>query len=178
MGIREPDVQELASREALRRLVSLYSRAVDRRDFALLRSLYHDDAFEDHGDMFSGGPDAYVAFVEKALSNYEATAHYAVTMNFEVDGDRAEGEVYKINYHRTAGTGAYEVITGSRSLDRFRCDCGEWRFLGRSITLDWSTKRPVDPEAYRDFAAGSQPGRPGPDDLSYRVLKLLGRFDR
>jgi SnoaL-like protein len=176
MGIREPDVQELAAHESLRRLVSTYARAVDRRDFALLRSLYHDDAFEEHGDMFSGGPDAYVAFVERALSNYEATAHYAVTMNFEIDGDRAEGEVYKINYHRTAPPDAHEVITGSRSLDRFRRDRGEWRFLGRSITLDWSTKRRVDAEAYRDFAAGSPPARADAADLSYQVLKLFGRF--
>lgn len=176
MGIREADLEELAARDSLRRLVTAYSRAVDRRDFPLLRSLYHDDAYEEHGEMFVGGPEAYVAFVEKALSNYAATAHYVVNTNFEIDGDRAEGEVYKINYHRTHGPDAYEIITGSRSLDRYRRDKGEWRFLGRSITLDWSNKRAVDADAYRDFAAGSPPGRPGPDDLSYEVLKLFGRF--
>lgn len=175
MGIREADMNDLAARDALRRLVTAYSRAVDRRDFALLRSLYHDDAHEEHGEMFVGGPDAYMTFVEKALSNYAATAHYVVNTSFEIDGDRAEGEVYKINYHRTHGPDAHEVITGSRSLDRYRRDDGEWRFLGRSITLDWSTKRSVDADAYADFAAGSPPGRPGADDLSYEVLKLFGR---
>lgn len=176
MGIREVDLGELAARDALRRLVTAYSRAVDRRDFALLRSLYHDDAHEVHGEMFVGGPDAYVAFVEKALSHYAATAHYVVNASFEIDGDHAEGEIYKINYHRTHGPESHEVITGSRSLDRYRRDDGEWRFTGRSITLDWSTKRSVDADAYRDFAAGSPPGRPGSDDLSYEVLKLFGRF--
>lgn len=175
MGIREVDLGELAARDALRRLVTAYSRAVDRRDFKLLRSLYHDEAFEEHGDMFTGGPDQYMAFVEKALSSYAATAHYVVNTSFEIEGDHAEGEVYKINYHRTHGPDAHEVITGSRSLDRYRRDDGAWRFLGRSITLDWSTKRAVDAGAYRDFAAGSPPGRPGPDDLSYQVLTLFGR---
>ncbi|GAA2821063.1 SnoaL-like protein [Aminobacter aminovorans] len=175
MGIREADPAEVAAREALRRLVTAYSRAVDRRDFKLLRSLYDDEAFEEHGDMFVGGPDEYMAFVEKALSNYAATAHYVVNTSFEIDGDRAEGEVYKINYHRTHGPDAHEVITGSRSLDRYRRDDGEWRFLGRAITLDWSTRRPVDAEAYKDFAAGSPLGRPGSDDLSYQVLTLFGR---
>lgn len=175
MGIRQADLEELAARDSLRRLVTAYSRAVDRRDFKLLRSLYHDEAFEEHGDMFTGGPDEYMAFVEKALSSYAATAHYVVNTSFEIDGDRAEGEVYKINYHRTHGADAREVITGSRSLDRYRRDNGEWRFLGRSITLDWSTKHAVDPDAYSDFAAGSPLGRPGPDDLSYRVLALFGR---
>lgn len=175
MGMREKDLAELAAREALHSLVTAYSRAVDRRDFKLLRSLYHDDAYEEHGDMFKGGPDDYVAFVESALSKYAATAHYVVNTAFKVAGDRAEGEVYKINYHRSHGPNAREVITGSRSLDRYRRDEGEWRFLGRSITLDWSSSRAVDDDAYHDFAAASPLGRPGPDDLSYQVLKLFGR---
>ena len=175
MAIREAEPAELAAREALRQLVTAYSRAVDRRDFNLLRSLYHDDAVEDHGDMFAGGPGTYVAFVEKALSNYAATAHYVVNASFEIAGDRAEGEVYKINYHRTHGPNAHEVITGSRSLDRYRRDDGRWRFARRSITLDWSTKRAVEAEAYGDFAAASPPGRPGGDDPSYTMLTLFGR---
>lgn len=175
MGFRDVEVEELLARESLRRLVTAYSRAVDRRDFALLRSLYHDDAQEEHGEMFSGGPDAYVAFVEKSLSAYEAGTHYVVNMSFEVDGDKAEGEVYKINYHRTHAPDAYDIVTGSRSLDRYARSKGEWRFLSRSITLDWARKQAVDPDAYKDFAAGSPPGRPGPDDLSYKLLTLFSR---
>jgi predicted SnoaL-like aldol condensation-catalyzing enzyme len=176
MGIRETSLDELVARDSLRRLVTLYSRAVDRRDFKLLRSLYHDDAFEQHGTMFEGGADAYVAFVEKALSAYEVTAHYVVNTAFEIAGDEAEGEVYKINYHRTLGPERYEIVTGSRSLDRYRRSNGEWRFLSRSITLDWANKRRVDPEAYGDFAAASPLGRPGREDLSYELLSLFGRF--
>lgn len=175
MGVREADPAEIAARDALARLVVAYSRAVDRRDFALLRSLYHDDARETHGAMFSGGPDAYVAFVAEAVARYAATTHYVVQADFVVDGDEAEGEVHKINYHRTPPPDAYEVITGSRSLDRYRRDRGEWRFLARSIALDWAVRRPVDPAAYADFAAASPPGRPGPDDPSYRVLGRFGR---
>ena len=89
MGIHDASVDDVIARESLRRLVTAYSRATDRRDFALLRSLYHDDAVEQHGDMFAGNPDEYVAFVEKALSAYEATVHYVVNMSFEIDGDEA-----------------------------------------------------------------------------------------
>ncbi|MCB1465166.1 MAG: nuclear transport factor 2 family protein [Nitratireductor sp.] len=175
MGIRDASMEELAARESLRRLVAAYSRAVDRRDFALLRSLYHDDAVEEHGSMYSGGPDGYVAFVEKAASAYEAAAHYVVNANFEIDGDEAEGEVYKINYHRTRGPYAYEIVTGSRSIDRYARRNGEWRFLSRSTVLDWARKQAVDPDAYADFAAGSPPGKAGPDDLSYQLLKHFPR---
>ncbi|MDI6028516.1 nuclear transport factor 2 family protein [Corticibacterium sp. UT-5YL-CI-8] len=177
MGVCDDNLDILIARDSLRRLVVAYSRAVDRRDFALLRSLYHDDAFEQHGTMFEGGAEAYIAFVEQALSAYQTTVHYVVNTSFQVSGDEAEGEIHKINYHRTSGDNAYEIVTGSRSLDRYRRSQGEWRFLSRSITLDWANKRPVNETAYDDFAAGSPLGSAGPDDRSYRLLHMFGRHD-
>jgi len=176
MGIREPDHAELAARDCLWRLVNTYSRAVDRRDFTLLRSLYADDALEEHGAMFTGSSDDYVAWVAGALANWSATAHYVTNALFEVKGDYAEGEIYKVSYHRTLD-GDDEIITGSRSLDRFVRRDGEWRFLGRCVTLDWAQKRPVNRAAYESFAAASPPGRPGADDLSYRRLELFARAE-
>lgn len=174
MGFREADVAELAARDCLWRLVNAYSRACDRRDFVLLRSLYHDDALEEHGDMFTGSPDDYVVWVEKALSAWEATSHHVTNALFDVAGEYAEGEIYKLNSHRTIG-GSEEIITGSRSLDRFARRGGEWRFLGRCVTLDWATRRPTDQRAYENFAAASPHGVAGPGDLSYQRLTLFGR---
>lgn len=174
-GLPELDAADLAAQDCLRRLVHSYSRAIDRRDFALLGRLYHPDAVEEHGDMFQGPAADYLAWVRGALARYAATAHYVANALFVVDGDRAEGEVYKLNVHRTAGPDAVETITGSRSLDRYARRHGRWAFLRRSVTLDWAVTRPVDAAAYRDFAAGSPPGVPGPDDLSYRLLTLFGR---
>lgn len=175
MAIPEPSSAEIAAREALRRLVTAYCRAVDRRDFALLRSLYDPQATDTHGRMFTGGRDAYVAFCASALTAYEATVHYVVNMDFVIDGDRAEGEVHKINYHRTHGPDRREIVTGSRSLDHYIRRDGCWRFLSRQIVLDWARVQAVDPAAYRDFAAASPPGRAGPDDPSYRVLQAFAR---
>lgn len=175
MGIRDASIDEIVARDSLRRLVTAYSRAADRRDFALLRSLYHDDAFDRHGDMFEGGADGYVAFVRTAISAYEATVHYVVNMSFEIDGDEAEGEVHKINYHRIGGAQPCEIITGSRSLDRYARRNGEWRFLSRSVTLDWARRQPVDRADYETFEARSPHGRAGTDDPSYALLKRFGR---
>lgn len=175
MGFGPRSAAELADLDCLERLVTTYSRAIDRRDLALLRSLYHDDAVEEHGQMFSGSPDGYVEFVRGALAGYAAIAHYVVNALFELDGDAAEGETYKINYHCTHAPDAREVITGSRSLDRFARRDGEWRFLRRSVVLDWARTQPADSSAYDDFVAGSPHGSPGAGDLSYALLKLLGR---
>jgi SnoaL-like domain len=45
---RTLSVQEAADREALRHLVTAYGHGIDRRDYGLLRTLYHDDAVDDH----------------------------------------------------------------------------------------------------------------------------------
>lgn len=167
-----------ADKIALGELVQKYSRAIDRRDFDLLRTLYHDDAIEEHGDMFQGPVSAYIDWLPGVLAKNEVTVHYVVNALFEVDGDRAEGEIYKINYHRSTPPDAKETITGSRSHDRFERRDGIWRFTYRGIVLDWSEVRPTDPEAYRQFAASSPPGRADETDLSYARLPLFPRGGR
>jgi hypothetical protein len=166
--MRTPDPQELADCEALRRLVTAYARAIDRRDFPLLRSLYHDDARDHHGAAFDGGIDGYIGHVRNALSAYEATVHYVLQTAFVIDGDHAEGEVHKINWHRTHGPDAEEVTTGSRSLDHYARRDGDWRFLSRRIVNDWTRRQPVDCTAVDPSQA--PPGRAGAEDLSFQAL--------
>ncbi|WP_112320612.1 nuclear transport factor 2 family protein [Oceanibium sediminis] len=171
MGFARRDPCALADVDCLQRLLTAYSRAVDRRDFALLRRLYDDEAEECHGEMFTGGPDAYVAFVRDALSRYDATVHYVVQTQFALDGDRAEGEVHKLNWHRHHD--GRIVLTSSRSLDHYLRRDGTWRFYRRTTVLDWARHLQADPGAEVDFAAGSPPGQAGPGDPSFGVLPLL-----
>ena len=55
MTIDTQAIQKLIDKDAIRDLVQLYSRAVDRKDIALLRDLYPADATDSHGDSFDGG---------------------------------------------------------------------------------------------------------------------------
>ena len=52
--VDEGDVKKLLDREAIKELVNLYCRAADRQDHELMRSLYHQDAIDDHGSFFKG----------------------------------------------------------------------------------------------------------------------------
>ena len=176
--IHETHLDDLLAKEALSRLVVSYSRAVDRRDFALLRELYAPEALDQHGEMYEGGIDGYIAFLHQALARYEATTHYVLQTHFEVRGDYAEGEVHKLNYHREAGPPRRDVITASRFFDHYIRRAGRWYFLRRTISLDWVQCRDVVAENYENFAAQSPRGRADGGDLSYEVLKLFPRLER
>jgi hypothetical protein len=168
-------LQAMLDKHQLHELVLTYCRASDRRDFALIRTLYHDDAIDDHGAMFSGPVDEFVAWLPGAMAQFEATQHSISNALFEVEGDRANGEIYALAYHRTHPPDAQEIVIGGRYLDRYERRNGAWKFVHRSLALDWCNVRAVDPAAYRQFAAGAALGRPGADDPSYAELPLFRR---
>jgi ketosteroid isomerase-like protein len=171
-----PTLQTLLDKEAIRELVLDYSRGIDRRDYALVRSLYWDDAIDDHGAMFCGSPDEYVAWLRRALGTFEATTHAVLNSHVRLDGNAAEGEHYMIAYHRTPGPGRREIVLGGRYLDQYQRRDGQWKFWRRALALDWADDRPVCEAAWQSFAAGADHGRAGADDPSYRALALFRRY--
>ena len=68
-------LQDLLDRQALADLVAAYSRAVDRREFSILESLYHPDAIHDHGPMFQGKRDDFIAWIKQSPATM-TTQHF------------------------------------------------------------------------------------------------------
>ena len=169
------DLQMVIDKQALAELVYSYCRACDRRDFALLRTLYHDDAIDDHGAMFRGSADEYVAWLPGVMANFEATVHSISNALFVVRGDEAQGELYTHAYHRTPVPDAREILIGGRYLDRYARRAGRWKFLHRSLALDWVRVEPVDACAYGEFAAGAPRGRTDASDPSYLAMPFFSR---
>lgn len=160
----------------LHELVLTYCRAVDRRDYALLATLYHDDAIDDHGGMFCGSAKDYIAWLPSMQSHFEAMRHDITNALFAVDGNDANGELYTIAYHRTPpGSKAREIIIGGRYLDRYQKRDGVWRFLHRSLVFDWKETRRLPAETDADVSDGVAHGRPDGDDPSYQRLPLFQR---
>jgi hypothetical protein len=165
-------VDEMLDTQALQRLAWAYCHGIDRRDFALVRSLYHDDAFDDHGPMFQGTADEYVAWLPSVMATWSMTAHIIHNMLFLIDGDQAEGELVLTAYHRTLD-GRREVIGHGRYIDQYRKRDGVWRFYRRSLALDWMEDREIPGDPDDSIGKGVDMGRPSADDPVYRRLPMF-----
>lgn len=133
------DLAALIAKDEIRELALLYSRGVDRKDGALLRTLYTADATDTHGDTFDGGAMEYIDFLERAFPYMRYSGHHICNHLVSVDGDSAEGEVYAIAYHGIPdGKGGWqEDLMCVRYIDRYRKEAdGKWRFAKRVVTYD------------------------------------------
>jgi len=155
----------VADRAAIHRQLVRYCRGVDRRDYDLIRSTYHPDAFDDHG-TYKGDVDGFLAFVrDEVHARFRITVHKLGQSLIEVDGDVARAESYAICHHVMAeptpatatSDGAESAprtrdvadrVMGIRYLDRFERREGEWRIARRELRWEWARMdrlEPLDP---------------------------------
>lgn len=159
-------IETLIAREEIRELAQLYSRGVDRQDFALIRSLYTDDATDSHGAYYDGPVDGYVAFLEASLPHMHIGNHFVCNHLVNVDGDTGEGEVYAIAWHLIPDGkgGQLHDIQGVRYIDSYRRVDGQWRFAKRVVSFDMKLLQP----------AADHGDKPVPvNDPSYALLAPL-----
>ncbi len=169
-------LQELADREAIRHLVHLYCRAVDRRDFTLLRTLYHPEAVDDHTPYFCGPASAFIDQLPQIMAVNRVVSHQVTNFLVELDGDSAEGEVGVLAYHlMDTDDGPVDFLVGGRYLDHYRRTDGRWQFFRRKIVLDWSDRKPSSFDPAEARAHGAVLGEAGPRDPSYGYFRLFTR---
>jgi hypothetical protein len=152
-------IEGLMAKEEIRELVLLYSRGVDRKDAALLRSLYTTDGTDTHGDTFDGIAEDYVKFLERAFPHMRYSGHHVCNHLISVDGEVGEGEVYALAYHIVPDRkgGWLEDFMCVRYIDRYRREEGRWRFAKRVVSYDMRSVRPIPAPAGEPPAAGEDP---------------------
>ena len=154
----------LVAKEEIRELAQLYSRGVDRKDGALLRTLYAKGATDTHGDTFDGNAEDYVRFLEASFPYMRYSGHHICNHLISVDGDEGEGEVYALAYHVIPDRkgGWLEDLRAVRYIDRYKKEDGRWRFAQRVVTYDMQSMRPyLGPDGETPEAT---------EDASYRTL--------
>ena len=150
-------VANLLAKEEIRELAMLYSRGVDRKDPALLRDLYTEDATDTHGDTYDGDATGYVDFLEQAFKHLPYSGHHICNHLISVAGDTGEGEVYALAYHvfPDGKGGRLEDFMCVRYLDNYRkCGDGRWRFSKRVVSYDMRKQGPVQAKLHE----GDDPG--------------------
>jgi ketosteroid isomerase-like protein len=138
-------VARVVDQQEIRDVVYRYCRGIDRRDFDLVRSCYHPDATDDHGD-FRGTIDEFIAHIDERLPRFECTMHFIGNVLVEVAGDRARSESYVVAYHRLGAHGTKrerDFIVNLRYVDDFERRNGAWKIATRVCVFDFSRIDPV-----------------------------------
>jgi hypothetical protein len=128
-----------------------YARGVDRQDWDLVRSVYHDDATDLHGD-FEGGVDAFIDYLKRRHVNIDQSIHFISNILVELTGPGTSlVESYYICYQRLKSANSAEKAFGNvlvaddetlqlkaigRYIDRFELRSGSWLIADRKVTFD------------------------------------------
>ncbi len=138
-------LQVLLDKQEIHETLMRYCRGIDRCDEALLRSVYHPDATDNHG-QFNGQAAEFIPWALKSLQRDERTTHFVGNELIEVQGDVAWCESYLIAVHRRRDkNGAIIDLTfGGRYVDRFERRHGSWKIAHRQVVFDWSRIDPVE----------------------------------
>jgi hypothetical protein len=178
MNTESKAIQALLDKQAISELVFGYSRAVDRKDFALLRTLYTGNGYDDHGGLYRGSASGYVDWLEQAMQSCDITTHSVHNHLIALQDDtHAEGEVYVTAYHRLHslqenGSGGFnELIEGLRYLDRYQKVDGRWLFARRTLVNDWAQVGPAFWNIDDPALKGTPVGKCSAEDISYRLLE-------
>jgi 3-phenylpropionate/cinnamic acid dioxygenase small subunit len=176
-SIDDERLERLLAKQDIRDVLYRYCRGVDRRDFDLIRSCYHPDATDDHGE-YVGDVDGFIAHVQANIVRFERTMHFLGNILIEVDGPRARSEAYAIaHHHLRAGHQKPErdFLVWLRYVDDFERREGEWRIACRVCIFEWSRIDAVNPSAYQ-FGETHRRGRADHEDVVFaRSLATLFR---
>lgn len=168
----EKQLQTLINKQLITELVASYSRGVDRQDFSLLRTLFTEDGFDDHGDLYRGDAAGYIDRLEQTMQACDITSHavhnHLIAL---IDSSTAEGEVYVSAYHRIRDEngGLSDYVGGFRYLDQYRLEAGSWRFARRKLIIDWCTTAPAFWNPNQPWLPGTPIGTTDSNDQSYAL---------
>jgi ketosteroid isomerase-like protein len=157
-------LEELEARVAIEDCLNRFARGVDRQDWKLARTMYHDDAFDDHG-FFKGPPDSFLAHIAKMHETQEHSMHFNTNVLIEFTAkDRAFVETYVLVLQRFKDR---RMTNSARYLDRFEKRGREWRVAHRTLVFGDAVPEPLTEQVR--FPEEFSVQRHGLDDPLYHL---------
>jgi hypothetical protein len=149
LATHEQALRRLLDRAEIQEAIYRYARGVDRGDWDLVRSAYHPDAYDEHGE-YKGGIDGLIEWLDKRFAGLDNSMHFIGNCLIEFQGpDLALVETYFVSRRlrppsgdelRLAGPGdAMSREAWGRYLDRFERRDGSWRAAHRTVVLETSS---------------------------------------
>ncbi len=182
---QQQELQNLLDKHAIQELIHSYCNAADRKDFAKMRTLYHDDASDDHGGFFKGLARDFIDQLPVIQQPMLILHHNITTVNIKLANNPGgavygEGEVYVLAFHKIkTESGAMDLLIGGRYLDQYEKRDGVWKFSHRAVLADWvNLHDPSMVDLNNPLIEGSLIGRCGEDDPSYELFTLFNRGAR
>jgi|SRR5579859_3285744 len=140
--MNEEILARLVDEAALRQSAELYAQGADRRDKALWGSIVTADCVIEAPGIVLSGREQIVAALDIMARLYVTTQHRVHNQTVSLSGDRASGETYGTADHISERDGRRTLLSWAiRYQDRWRREDGQWRFLRRSLILDWTETR-------------------------------------
>ena len=127
-----------------------YCRGVDRRDFDLVRAVYHEDAVDEHGP-YNGNIDGLIAWMTCRHQGVSQSMHLIANCMIDwVNENIANVETYCVTYQRlskehpssvsdvglTVGGIGQQTQVRCRYLDRFENRGDGWKIAHRMVAYD------------------------------------------
>jgi hypothetical protein len=170
-------VIELWHRAQIQDALLRYCRGVDRKDFDLMRSAYHEDAYDDHGP-YKGDIPGLIDWVRRRHGQVEQSQHMLTNCLIELNGEMAAVETYTIIFQRlvhdsVATQAMRETVTTARYVDRFELR-DKWRIAHRVVVLESVRSEPVMVDT---VPAGSVVQRRDRDDALWSIRRSAGLPD-
>lgn len=173
---------ELMDREKIRDCMMRYAQAVDRMDVALLKSVYWPDGNDWHGS-FNGNAHEFADWIIPELTRTTVRCQHFLggSLIRFTEPKKAHVETYSQNYHtmRREDDENYDLVVGSRYIDKMEKRGNEWRIFSRIVMVEWvgEATKSVDLDATgpgsanAELNAGDAPiSKRKPDDMLYSFL--------
>ena len=139
-------LQRLADRAEIQDCLCRYARGVDRGDWDLVRSTYHPDAHDQHGE-YRGDIGGLIAWLDKRFAGVDNSMHFLGNCLIEFAGpDHAFVETYFASRRLRPPTDAERANlepgdqmcreAWGRYADQFERRNGEWRVARRVVVIE------------------------------------------
>jgi len=133
--------EEIADRMAVSDLLDDYARGVDTKDWALVASVFTDDATLDYSAF--GGPNGpaaeVVAWIASSVENFPLTQHHITNRRVRIEGDAATCTAELFAPMGMSGNDGKltMLFTGGRYVDTFARTADGWRITKRACENAW-----------------------------------------